>query len=156
MEQLVADTGINPESVGLMRDVNEVNLFKLEGFNYEEAVKTFLAKEKDFMEISGDVPMMKQQLKEELFPLYPKYQGLKEYNFALKQETIACDCHRFGKELLKRLMLRDNFSIRYNSEVSNLDINSDGTVRRVNILGKVGGSIDCDAVVFCSGPFAAR
>lgn len=59
---------------------------------------------------------------------------------------------QFKEKLLRELLNRPNFSIKMNSEVSDLTVGNmqTGLASGVTLSNKF-GSIPCDAVVFCTG-----
>lgn len=75
----------------------------------------------------------------------------------LKSEIVSFNAKVLGEELLKWLLInRPNFSIKNNSEVSELYYDNKGIVSGVKILGKRNEPIVCDAVVICTGSSTAR
>ena len=80
-----------------------------------------------------------------------------EYNIAFKKKAYTFDAGKFSEKLVKELEKRPNFSLRCNSEVSDLNYSAGtGIVDSVRILGKTGKDVKCDAIVLCTGASTSR
>ena len=106
-------------------------------------------------------------MKEEIFDAFPQYVDTEKeadqppsmhrrYNLALRQRAYLFDANVFSQELIEKLEERPNFTCKTNSEVSNFNMDKNGIVKSVSILGKTGQQVECDAVVVCSGAYTSN
>lgn len=129
----------------------------------------YLEKQKKMMEVNHQVGIWApKELKAQVFDKYPKYvketeqntgSGINQYNCVLNSESLLFDSKKFGDKLLQWMLENraDNFSIKCNSEVSELFYDTKtGLVNAAKIMGKRGDAIECDAVVMCTGAATAR
>lgn len=103
--------------------------------------------------------MGKEQLAKEVYSLFPDYQNkdMHACNFGLKKRSLTLDAELLTQKVLQHLQMKENFTLRTNSEISSLNYSrSSGLVKSVSVLGKMGQEVECDAVVVCTGAYTAQ
>ena len=78
-------------------------------------------------------------------------------DLAIRRDQSTLDAAVLSSKLLDYLLTKDNFSVRYNAEISRIGKDpKTGKALNVSILGKMGSQIPCDILVISAGAQTAR
>ena len=100
-----------------------------------------------------------KEIESAVFQLFPNYseKDLHKNNLAIRKRAITLDTGALSQKLIEKLQTMENFTLKCNSEVSNVSYSTNtGLARSVSIMGKLFQEIETDALVVCTGAYTAR
>lgn len=136
-------------------------MLRFEGIDVPKEFEKHMALYRPYAELLKEEPILgHDNLEKRFLHLYPKYEGLKQYNAMFVQEMYTLNTRAFCEKLSDFLIeKRSNVSLIYGHSVDAFIFHEEEDKKhliKALKLRKQDALIECDAVVLCAGSFVSR